>query len=94
MNAVDASRRGFLRAAFASAAAIVVAPADALEGLDQLQPRRTYVDMGKNDHHFTPVDWGKIGEVPLWALSFVAMAAGSHAGYRIASISIGGQEVT
>lgn len=40
------NRRSFLRSLFASSAAIVVAPADALAELDRTQ--RTYFDMGRN----------------------------------------------
>lgn len=42
------NRRGFLRAALASTATIVVAPACVLDELNEPHIRRTYIDMGKN----------------------------------------------
>lgn len=42
------NRRGFLRAALASTATIVVAPACVLDELHRHETRRTYIDMGKN----------------------------------------------
>ena len=55
------NRRHFLRAAFASTAPIVVAPAACLDELhDALRPNRTYVDMGRNAPVPTLADWSAL----------------------------------
>lgn len=60
------NRRGFLRAAFASTATIVIAPVAALEALDELaqaqrHPGRVFVDMGR---YVTPVGYCDV----MWGL--------------------------